>query len=232
MTTVTEKAKPKFDIPAITAEYKPFWFPLFKHMGLEKPTFGAKLCYLGKEFTDDGSPAQLCVRFFANELNSGNDYYTELFTWEAERHHPTQRVLYRLRHNPHWESQPHKYAKVVNFPTYAVRLTDLEIVNVTEGVDGTSPDLMFVKNPVFSAPAANVRSEGNGSASAPSTLFTPTAEDETESLLSEMFTELEDQHYSALTIRDLYCILQNVPMSQKKWLNSLITKGKEWQQQK
>ena len=40
----------------------------------------------------------------------------------------------------------------------------------------------------------------------------------------------EDDHYSKMTIRDLYCVMQNTPMSNKKWLNTLITEGKKWQQ--
>jgi len=34
-----------------------------------------------------------------------------------------------------------------------------------------------------------------------------------------------------MTIRDIYCIVQNTPMSNKKWLNNLIKEGKKWQVQ-
>jgi hypothetical protein len=35
-----------------------------------------------------------------------------------------------------------------------------------------------------------------------------------------------------MTMRDYYCIKQNVPMSNKQWLNDLIKTGVEWQQKK
>jgi hypothetical protein len=39
-----------------------------------------------------------------------------------------------------------------------------------------------------------------------------------------------DAHFNTMTIRDIYCIYQNVPLSNKSWLNQLIKKGKQWQQ--
>ena len=41
-------------------------------------------------------------------------------------------------------------------------------------------------------------------------------------LIENEFKELEDDNISSLTIRDLYSILQNVPCSNKPWLNQLI----------
>jgi len=43
------------------------------------------------------------------------------------------------------------------------------------------------------------------------------------------FTEKEDNHYAQMTIRDIYCIVNKVPLSNKKWLNTLIDEGKKWQ---
>jgi hypothetical protein len=37
--------------------------------------------------------------------------------------------------------------------------------------------------------------------------------------------ELPDMLYSAMTIRDYYCIIHNLPRSNKPWLNALITEG-------
>jgi hypothetical protein len=45
------------------------------------------------------------------------------------------------------------------------------------------------------------------------------------------YTEKGDDHITKLTIRDEYCITQNVPLSNKKWLNELIIQGRSWQQQ-
>jgi hypothetical protein len=44
------------------------------------------------------------------------------------------------------------------------------------------------------------------------------------------YSEKEDDHISKMTIRDRYCITHNVPLSNKKWLNELIIKGKSWLQ--
>lgn len=55
-------------------------------------------------------------------------------------------------------------------------------------------------------------------------------EESEEDLFVGMFSEKEDSHYSAMTMRDYYCIKHNVPMSNKEWLNDLIEKGIKWQQ--
>ena len=48
----------------------------------------------------------------------------------------------------------------------------------------------------------------------------------------ENYIEKDDIHYSQMTIRDIYCIIQNTPMSNKEWLNNLINEGTSWQIQK
>lgn len=219
MTTATID-KPKRHISAISAEYRPFWQPLFENMGLSNPIFGAKLCYLGKEFSTDGTRVP-CVRFFPNELNMGQDYYTELFDWDQNRFDATNRTLYRLPYNPNWQKESEKYIEVPSdklpTSTYAVRLSDMELVNRTDA-KALYPEIAtkstIAKATLFSAPGETSEDPFN------------------ESELSDMFSDKEDNHYSSMTIRDLYCMLQNVPMSNKKWLNQLIEKGKQWQQQK
>ena len=44
--------------------------------------------------------------------------------------------------------------------------------------------------------------------------------------IEEVSTEKDDAHYAQLTIRDIYCIVNNKPLSNKKWLNNLINQGK------
>lgn len=53
-----------------------------------------------------------------------------------------------------------------------------------------------------------------------------------DTLESINFTEEEDWHFSTMTIRDFYCIINQVPMSNRKQLNELITKGIEWKKEK
>lgn len=207
--------KPKKHISEITADYKPFWIPLFKDLKIDNPTFGAKLCYMGKEFSTDGT-REACVRFFPSELNSGNDYYTELFDWDQYYFTPNHRTLYKLPNNPHWKSEPEKYVEVPSdklpTSTYAVRLSDLEIVNKS--------DITAIVPKVASEPATGMFSSNNAS------LFDNLEDPFNEESFDGAFAEKEDNHYTSLTIRDLYCMIQNVPMSNKKWLNQLISKNK------
>jgi hypothetical protein len=206
--------KPKKHISEITAEYKPFWQPLFKDLGIDNPTFGAKLCYMGKEFSNDGT-REACVRFFPSELNSGNDYFTELFDWDQYYFTPNHRTLYKLPHNPHWKSEPEKYVEIPSdklpTSTYAVRLSDLEIVNKSD----------------VTAIIPTVRKETTTGMFRSSTesmqrIFQDPFDEES---FDEAFAEKEDNHYTSMTVRDLYCMIQNVPMSNKKWLNQLISKN-------
>jgi len=210
MSTATAE-KPKKHISEITSEYKPFWLPLFDNMGLSNPTFGAKLGYIGKEFMEGGKRVP-AVRFFPNELSSGNDYYLELYDWDQNYYHAETRVLYRLKHDAAWKSQPDKYVEVPSdklpVPTYAVKISDLEVVNMTP------------------ASAKFPEMTGKSSIAAEPALGLPSLFDEEE---EDMYTEKEDDHYTKMTVRDLYCIMQNVPLSNKKWLNDLINKGKQWQ---
>ena len=114
--------KEKKHISEITSEFKPFWERLFDKMGIGDPIFGAKLCYMGKEF---GDPRKECVRFFPNELSSGKDYYLELFNWDQDNYHEGERVLYRHKYDPNWESS-NKYVKVpvrsLSTSTYAIKI--------------------------------------------------------------------------------------------------------------
>lgn len=215
MSTTTDK--PKKHHSAITAEYRSFWQPVFDHLGIPNPLFTAKLCYMGKEFPSDG-PRVPVVRLFPSELNAGQNFFTELFDWDQNHYDPMNRQLYRLKSNPNWKSEPHKYVEAVSEKsntTYIIRLSDFELVNSTS-VTSAFPE--FAK-PKGKAPM--VTSAG-----------TFNTEGMDDPFIEDLFSSIdkEDDHYSKMTIRDLYCVMQNVPMSNKNWLNRLITKGKQWQQ--
>jgi hypothetical protein len=87
--------------------------------------------------------------------------------------------------------------------TYAVRLSDLELVNST---------------PVTAAFAELKNNSG----------ALMIGDDEPS--YDDMFSEKEDCHQSAMTMRDHYCITHNVPFSNKQWLNELIKNAIAWQQ--
>ena len=198
-TTEPEKKK---HIKEITSEYLPFWQNLFNQMGISSPKFGSKLCYMGKEFGDERVE---CVRFWSSELSCNQDFYIELFDWDQDHYDRANRKLYRLVNNPNWALNTKKYVGVETSSdgktstTYAIRLSDLELVNSTS-VKAAYADVVTVEEE-------------------------PSIDD----LFGGMYSEKEDSHYSAMTMRDHYCIQHNVPMSNKEWLNDLIKKGIEWQ---
>ena len=49
-------------------------------------------------------------------------------------------------------------------------------------------------------------------------------DDNIEELTELDIINLEDKSLNQMTVRDLYCILHNVPASKTKWLNELIKK--------
>lgn len=196
--------------PEMTAEFKPFWMNMLaaKHKD-STPGFTAKLCYLGKEF----NPRVDCIRLFPSELSNESGVYIELYDWDFNFFHDKERVLYYLPYNPHWKSETDKYKEVVtnssgktSMSTFAVKLSDLTLVNRTP----TTSAVPIVASEVPSKPS----------------IF----DDFDEAKLTDMFSNDDDDHYTKMTIRDLYCMLQNIPMSNKKWLNALIQKGNQWQQ--
>jgi hypothetical protein len=210
----TTSDKPKKQIPEITNEYKPFWSPVFEDLGIKNPTFYAKLCYMGKEFSNDANSRDECVRFFPRELSTGGDVYVELFDWDQNHYDSAYRTLYKLPFDGDWKSKTSDYAEIKNdkltTSTYAVKLTKLQVVNRTD-IKASVPQM--TKKSLIDLPFMN--------------------EDPfNEQLFDETYSEKEDVHTSGMTMRDLYCIMQNVPMSNKKWLNKLIEKGTKWQQQK
>lgn len=57
--------------------------------------------------------------------------------------------------------------------------------------------------------------------------------DEKKELKEELnLTMLEDASLNSMTIRDFYCIINNVPLSRNKWLNELINQGINFKNQK
>ena len=212
----------KKHITEITAEYRPFWQPLFDTLPNTNPFFSAKLCYMGKEFSG-GATREECVRFFPNELNSEDGIYCELFNWEQGHYHEGFRVLYHLPHDPHWRTNP-DFKEVttttsgakLSTPTYVVKVSQLTMVSKTS-IKASVPDMPDKRMP----------------SKADLDLFATTVDDLlNEEKYTDMYSELEDDHYTKMTIRDLYCMMNNVPMSNKKWLNQLIEKGRTWQQKK
>jgi hypothetical protein len=211
MSTTTKKKH----INELTEEFRPFWEPLFEEMGIENPLFFAKLCYNGNEF---GVLPVETIRFYAEQISKNQDVFIELFDWFDKPYHDGERVLYRFKNNPDWRENPAEYREITKkkdgttlpTPSYAFMLSSCEVVNRT--------------NIKFSVP------EPQAKISEEPELTLPKYGEIDNEIFDDSYLEKDDNHYAQMTIRDIYCIVQNVPMSNKKWLNNLIKDGKQWQQ--
>ena len=217
---MAELLKKKKHINVITTEFKPYWEQLFADNGIENPTFLAKLCYQGGEFEIVDGKKSECIRFFANELSKNQDLFIELFDWYDKPYEEGHRNLYRLKNKPDWTTDTTFCSEVtlksdgtaLPFVSYAVRLSDLELIS---------------RNKIETAYAVMTKKLTEESQQLLNLDF-PTVD--VVDLDDELpFTEKEDNHYAQMTIRDIYCIVNKVPLSNKKWLNTLIDEGKKWQ---
>lgn len=185
----------KKHITEITKEYFPFWEPLLKNIPSDKYLFLSKLCYTGTDFSEK---KEECVRFFPSELNSTKDKFIECFDWDQNHYSKQARVLYLLKYDPDWQSKDTIYKEVKSstngLVSYAVKLSTLEVVNVTGLDKQVAVELNTESKPRF----------------------------EQKDINDIVFREQEDDHYSKMTIRDIYAIINKKPVSNKPWLNSLI----------
>lgn len=182
-----------------TQEFRQFWDPVLKECETA-PYFTAKLSY--KQGTQD------VVRLFPSELSKGNPVYLEMVNFSFE-FLGDQRVLYRLPYRKNWKDL-YTMKGADKTATYEVPASMMEIVNVTP-VSSATP---------FIAHAMEITSSK----------VTPSGEMDLfdEDSFTKLHLSEEDAHQSAETIRDHYCITNQVPMSNKPWLNNLIIKGREW----
>lgn len=149
------------------------------------------------------------VRFSVNELSSNKDVYVELYDANQHYYNPEYRELYKLVCDKNWTSKIEKYKRIFTSSDasilYSVKVEDLELVNRTS-VTALFPDMSDLEGiiSIFN--------------------FGDDISDNDERIIS-------DAHYQQMTIKDLYCIINNVPLSEKVWLNNLIMKGIKWNQQ-
>jgi hypothetical protein len=215
----------KKHITQLTSESRAFWTPLFKNLKLEEFQYSAKIGYLSKEFEENGLGRVPAVRFFRNELTKG-DIYFEIFNFDNTLYYGTRR-LYKLNHNPFFEADTVNYKKINHptFETYAVKMTDFELINESP-MTALFPEF-HVKTV---AEPTTVKSYGKSESGA-LVEEKPEAKIDNPAITSSfpILEEFEDANANQMTMRDYYCMLQNVPMSNKKWLNQLISEGRKWQ---
>jgi len=227
---MAELLKKKKHINVITAEFKPYWEQLFADNGIDNPAFFAKLCYQGSEFESTDGRKSECVRFFPNELSKNQDLFIELFDWYDKPYEEGHRNLYRLKNKPDWKTAKNFCSEVtlksdgtsLPFVTYAVRVSDLELVSRNK-IKTAYPELTKISTKEETPQQKLNLGEFK-------TVDMSAFDDSIHLDAEELpFTEKEDNHYAQMTIRDIYCIVNKVPLSNKKWLNALIDEGKKWQ---
>lgn len=172
----------------------------FKNLGLMNPTFTIKFAYVPKHRED------MVISMFPSEMETGDDVYIELTDGGNNPIHDTA-VLYRLRNNPfykqgEYEVIPPDPSRNKNTETYLVPVSELEIVAGTP-TTGALPLSVTKKPPVSIGQLLNTAGMDVSSEK-----------------------EKEDAHYSELTVRDLAAIFLKTPVSNKKWLNNIITQVK------
>jgi len=218
---MAELLKRRKHINVITAEFKPYWEQLFVENGIENPIFYAKMCYQGSEFEGVDGRKSECIRFFPSEISKNQDVFVELFDWYDNPYEEGYRNLYRLKNKPNWKTAPNFCVEVtlkndgtpLPTPTYAVRVADLELISRNK-IETAYPEMTKKSAKIEEKPQQTLE-------------FAKVDMGAFEEELP--FTEKEDAHYANMTIRDIYCIVNKTPLSNKKWLNTLIDEGNKWQ---
>lgn len=174
----------------------------FKNLGLMTPTFTIKFAYVPKHRED------MVISMFPSEMETGDDTYIELTDGNNHPIHDNA-VLYKLRNNPfykqgEYEIIPPDPSRNKNSETYLVPVSELEIVAGTP-TTGALPFSVTKKPSVTIGQLLNTASMD---------------------MPSSFEKENEDAHYSEMTVRDLAAIFLKAPVSNKKWLNNIITQIK------
>lgn len=200
-----ETQKRKKSTTELTNEYRGYWESYFIEKGIERPIFSAKLCYNDDKPSKDGNKIP-ALRFYADELSKGQDLYVELYNTRDTNYHEGERVLYKLKSNLNWRSTGKFFevthtskGEIMATPAYVCSIEVLELIS-RNSIKTNEPELKIQDS-----------------------TFLPRYEDVN---IEEVSTEKDDAHYAQLTIRDIYCIVNNKPLSNKKWLNNLINQGK------
>ena len=130
-----------------------------------------------------------CMGFFANELSSGVDVYTEYVSSNLEPEDP-ERKLWRWKYNPHFAEEYDTIPTSSGHVRYLIPVEELHLVTVDSQVKPESKELPKLK---------------------------------TKSLSFEIMDPDNDAPIDQMTIKDLAAILWQAPVSDKSFLNKLIT---------
>lgn len=225
-------------------ENQPFWNPLLNSIKAEN-RYSVKIQV---NFQFPGSTVQEpAVNMYENQLDAGLPVYIELVDFNKDLIHTDVRTLFEIIPDKNWRNMPQMYA-VNNYTmggvsktSYMVRLADLTEYNKTHSgyssavfeVNGTAqvhPSMNMPQGSGSSSPMPannSFFSSANGMNIPPSAATvksTPTI-NAGPGLQIEQDSSDPDGHWTQTTIRDIYAMFQNKPVSNKEWLNNLISKN-------
>lgn len=165
----------------------------FDKLKISNPKFIAKFAYipLGK--------TEKYITFFENEINHGADIYTEFADREFNLQSTTHRELYKVRYNPHYNTEYEKLPAIEEGKTDRYMIPIAELILIKR--DGLIPELPFEDNLVIdSSPKLKPKTISN-------------------MILTDPNMDLPmDQ----MTMRDFAAIITGKPYSTKKWLNEIL----------
>jgi hypothetical protein len=146
------------------------------------------------------------VAFFESEFKG--DYYIELVskTYDTLK----DRQLYKWNYNQYWQSEYERIEGSNDMPPrYLVPVHELVKVSSTipevDNFDESFDEFQFSK-------------EDNA-------IATPLAIRTSKPFVKNVSSDDEDMLFSQATLRDVYAVLHNKPVSKKDWINKMITNG-------
>lgn len=152
---------------------------------------------------DSSNPDQKSVTFWESELKKERDVYIEFCNFDNDRVDETL-TLYRWNYNPYWrdESEGYETTTVAGYPKYIVPISELQRIG----------DI-------------NDWGELEATTSSQGTLFSVSKEHPVAVSAVNAIKESDDLDtlITAFTMRDLLAVMYRKPMSDKIWLNSVIS---------
>lgn len=215
----TEKPFVKKTLQELNDEFKPFWDSYFKKKGIENPQFHAKLCYIANDFSSKGIGAIPVLRFYEEQISKNQDVYVELHNFDQKPYYENERVLYKFVNNSDWKKDEDDYVlfthakngALLQQPSYSFKLACLkEVARSSSKFSELQVETNTLVDEQQALPLVDFKAIDS-------------------EIFGDDFLEKDDAHYAQMTIRDIYCIFNKVPMSNKKWLNNLINDGTQWQ---
>jgi len=122
--------------------------PLFEALGMPEALYIPKMSYRPR------SGAEHHIGLFESELRKNEDIYTEFIDKDYNSEDPA-RILYKLKHNPHWEEEFEKVKdEKKGYTRYLVPIA--ELIKIDRGSVVPNPDNFEILDPNLDAPISQM----------------------------------------------------------------------------